>query len=57
MPYGHRCKDSPNQEKRDLIQKEAVPVFYNNLRGFIDGLLEAANIEFANISPLEELEF
>lgn len=43
------------EEKEELIKNEAIPVIYNELRAFIEKLLDSAHIKFLNLPPLENL--
>lgn len=44
-----------DEDKEELIKHDVVPIVYEQLRRFIEHLLENAQINFINIPPYEEL--
>lgn len=44
-------------EKPEIIKKQAVPVFYENLRGFVEKTTKMANTKFPEIPPADDMLF
>lgn len=43
------------EQKEEAIKIAVVPIIYEELRTFIEKLLESAHVDFINIPPYEEL--